>query len=73
MYVEFLSEWLIEKINRFDTNYKIKNYYEITFPIISELYIKSRKIDRQISTSFAHFQFYNDKRSMNQRKISPDF
>ena len=29
LYVEFFAEWLIEKINRFYTNYKIKNF-EIT-------------------------------------------
>ena len=45
-----LPEWLIEKINDFDTKYKIKNFFEITFFIISKLCIKSRKIVCQIAT-----------------------
>ena len=45
-----MPEWLIEKINRFDTKYKIKNFFEITFSIISKLQVKSRKIVRQNAT-----------------------
>ena len=40
----------------FDTKYNIKNFYEITFLIISKICIKSRKIVCQIST-YAYFNF----------------
>ena len=37
LYVEFFAEWLIDKINRFDTNYKIKNF-EITVYLLYSFY-----------------------------------
>ena len=54
-----LPEWLIEKVNDFDTKYKIKNFFEITFSIISKLQVKSRKIVCQISTISQSLIMYN--------------